>query len=89
MIVSEAASPDGAPPGPGAGAPGESLECGWGGVPCGRQRGPGTARVVCSSLAWPRRAGGQCSTWSSSYFSQKRLVNGKQVRYSIQGQWMG
>lgn len=33
--------------------------------------------------------GGQCSTWSSSYFSQKRLVKGKQVRYSIQGQWMG
>lgn len=31
----------------------------------------------------------QCSTWSSSYFSQNRLVKGKQVRYSIQGQLMG
>lgn len=31
----------------------------------------------------------QCSSWSSSYFSQKRLVKGKQVRCSIQGQLMG
>lgn len=45
--------------------------------------------AVLWGVASPGQAGGQCSTWSRSYFSQKRLVKGKQVRYSIQGQWMG
>lgn len=42
--------------------------------------------AVLRGSVWPS---GQCSTWSSSYFSQKRLVKGKQVRCSIQGQLMG
>lgn len=65
-----------------------------GGAPCrwaarARPQAPGLSAGWEPLPRRPRRAGSQCSTWSSSYFSQKRLVKGKQVRYSIQGQWMG
>lgn len=55
------------------------------GSPGGGVRGAGWGAPQTGSPS----LGGQCSTWSSSYFSQKRLVKGRQVRYSIQGQWMG
>lgn len=76
-----------------AGAPGRgSLECRVG-RPADRQPVPGPGLAPSVFYGLPRRpappGGGQCSTWSSSYFSQKRLVKGKQVRYSIQGQLTG
>lgn len=88
-VMAESAWPGGGR----AGAPGSgSPECRVG-RPADRQPvpGPGPApSVFCGPQRRPALPGrGQCSTWSSSYFSQKRLVKGRQVRYSTQGQLMG